>query len=343
MENHMADTRPAPAANTEEGSILDAQNALLGLLESEDQPAAEEAPPTEVDESTDDPDLSAEAVSEDEPVEEESEEADSEDEEPEEDEEEPLYAVRVDGEEQEVTLDELLKGYSRQSAFTKKTQELSEERKQIEALQTQYNQDMQQIQAERQQYAQHLQQIIENSNLSQYANVDWERLKTEDPIAFLEKKEEFREAQEKIARVQQQQQQATARNQAEAQQQWQESLKTEHAALVEKLPEWGDPDKQKPLAGELRSYASSQGFQDAEIESLIDHRSFIILNKARLYDELQKSDPKTKKIRNKPRVIRSGKGAGKPEKTTKRTAMRNRLKESGHVNDAAALLENLIS
>ena len=87
----MADTRPAPAANTEEGSILSAQNALLGLLESEDQPAAEEAPPTEVDESTDDPDLSAEAVSEDEPVEEdsveeESEEAESEDEEPEEDE-----------------------------------------------------------------------------------------------------------------------------------------------------------------------------------------------------------------------------------------------------------------
>ena len=348
MENHMADTRPAPAANTEEGSILDAQNALLGLLESEDQPVVEEAPPPEVDESTDDPDLSAEAVSEDEPVEEdsveeESEEAESEDEEPEEDEEEPLYAVRVDGEEQEVTLDELLKGYSRQSAFTKKTQELSEERKQIEALQTQYTQDMQQIQAERQQYAQHLQQIIENSNLSQYANVDWERLKTEDPIAFLEKKEEFREAQEKIARVQQQQQQATARNQAEAQQQWQESLKTEHTALVEKLPEWGDPDKQKTLAGELRSYASSQGFSDPEIESLIDHRSFVVLNKARLYDELQKSDPKTKKIRNKPRVIRSGKGAGKPEKTTKRTAMRNRLKESGHVNDAAALLENLIS
>ena len=342
MANHMADTPNAPAANTEEGSILEAQNALLGLLESEDQPKAEEAPPTEVDESTDDPDESVEAVSEDEPVEEDSEEAESEDEEPEDD-EELLFAVRVDGEEQEVTLDELLKGYSRQSAFTKKTQDLAEERKQIEALQTQYNQDMQQIQAERQQYAQHLQQIIENSGLDQYANVDWERLKTEDPIAFLEKKEEFREAQEKIVRVQQHQQQATARNQAEAQQQWQESVNQEHVALVEKLPEWGDPDKQKTLAGELRSYASSQGFQDAEIESMIDHRSFIILNKARLYDELQKSDPKTKKIRNKPRVIRSGKGAGKPEKTTKRTAMRNRLKESGHVNDAAALLENLIS
>ena len=337
----MADTQAAPAVNTEEGSVLEAQNALLGLLDSQEPPAAEEAPPTEVDESTDDPEESVEAVSEDEDSEEEFE---SDEEVEEEDEEEPLYAVKVDGEEQEVTLDELLKGYSRQSAFTKKTQELSEERKQIEALQSQYNQEMQQIQTERQQYAQHLQSIIENSNLDQFANVDWDRLRTEDPIGFLEKKEEFREAQEKIAQVQQRQQQVAARTQAETQKQWQEAVNTEHAALVEKMPEWGEPEKQQKLATELRSYASSQGFTDPEIENLIDHRSFIILNKARLYDELQKSDPKTKKIRNKPRVIRSGKGANpKADKNTKRTAMRNRLKESGHVNDAAMLLENLIS
>ena len=340
----MADTPTAPAVNTDEGSILEAQNALLGLLDSEEQPKTEEAPPTEVDESTeDDPDLSAEAVSEDEPEEDDSEE-ESEDEEPEEDEEEPLYAVRVDGEEQEVTLDELLKGYSRQSAFTKKTQDLAEERKQIEALQGQYTQEMQQIQSERQQYSQYLQSVIENSNLDQFANVDWERLKTEDPISFLEKKEELREAQEKVAHVQREQHQAAAKNDAVAKQQWQESVRQEHGKLVEKLPEWGDPVKQKELAGELRSYASSAGFQDAEIESLIDHRSFIILNKARLYDELQKSNPKAKKLKNKPKVIRSGKGtSAKSETKAKRTAMRNRLKESGHVNDAAALLEDLIT
>ncbi len=340
----MADTPTAPAVNTDEGSILEAQNALLGLLDSEEQPKTEEAPPTEVDESTeDDPDLSAEAVSEDEPEEDDSEE-ESEDEEPEEDEEEPLYAVRVDGEEQEVTLDELLKGYSRQSAFTKKTQDLAEERKQIEALQGQYNQEMQQIQSERQQYSQYLQSVIENSNLDQFANVDWERLKSEDPIEFVTKREELREAQEKIAHVQREQHQAAAKNDAVAKQQWQESVKQEHGKLVEKLPEWGDPVKQKELAGELRSYASSVGFQEAEIESLIDHRSFIVLNKARLYDELQKSNPKAKKLKNKPKVIRSGKGtSAKSETKAKRTAMRNRLKESGHVNDAAALLEDLIT
>jgi len=342
----MADTPTAPAVNTDEGSILEAQNALLGLLDSEEQPITEEAPPTELDESTDDdPDESPEAVSEDEPEEDDSEE-ESEDEELEEDDsdEELLFAVKVDGAEEEVTLDELLKGYSRQSAFTKKTQELSEERKQIEALQGQYTQEMQQIQSERQQYSQYLQSVIENSNLDQFANVDWERLKTEDPIEFVTKREELREAQEKIAHVQREQHQAAAKNEVVAKQQWQESVKQEHGKLVEKLPEWGDPVKQKELAGELRSYASSVGFQEAEIESLIDHRSFIVLNKARLYDELQKSNPKAKKLKNKPKVIRSGKGtSAKSETKAKRTAMRNRLKESGHVNDAAALLEDLIT
>lgn len=346
----MADTQEAPALNeapvlTDEGSIASAHQALLGLLDSQESPEAEEAAPTEEElaSTEEDPDESPEAVSEDESESEEDEEESEDEESEEEDEEEPVYAVKVDGEEIEVSLDELLKGYSRNSSFTRKSQALAEDRKQMESLQAQYNSEMQQIQAERQQYAQQLQSMIENSNLDAFANVDWERLKAEDPIEFVTKREEFREAQEKIAKVQQQQQAAIQKNEAAAQQQWQESVKTEHAALVEKLPEWGDPDKQKVLAGELRSYASSAGFQDAEIESLIDHRSFIVLNKARLYDEMMKANPKAKKLKNKPKVIRGSKAAtAKSESKSKRAALRNRLSETGHVNDAAALLEDYI-
>jgi predicted ribosome quality control (RQC) complex YloA/Tae2 family protein len=43
-----------------------------------------------------------------------------------------LYKVTVDGQEQEVTLDELMKGYSRQSDYTRKTEKLSQERKSLE-------------------------------------------------------------------------------------------------------------------------------------------------------------------------------------------------------------------
>lgn len=43
----------------------------------------------------------------------------------------PLYKVKVNGEEKEVPLDEILAGYMRQQDYTRKTQELAEQRKNI--------------------------------------------------------------------------------------------------------------------------------------------------------------------------------------------------------------------
>lgn len=48
--------------------------------------------------------------------------------------EEPKYKVKVDGQEVEVTQEELLRGYMRQSDYTRKTQQLAEQRQQIEQL-----------------------------------------------------------------------------------------------------------------------------------------------------------------------------------------------------------------
>ena len=56
----------------------------------------------------------------------------SEEDEIETDDEQELIAIKVDGEEIEVTLDELKSGYSRQKDYTKKTQEISNQRKDLE-------------------------------------------------------------------------------------------------------------------------------------------------------------------------------------------------------------------
>ena len=37
-------------------------------------------------------------------------------------------------------------------------------------------------------------------------------------------------------------------------------LKVEKSKLVEALPDWGEPEKQKELATNLQSYAKEQGF-----------------------------------------------------------------------------------
>jgi len=342
----MADMQEAPQIavpdeSAHEGSLIEAQNALLKMMEPvEETPETEEEQPTEEEES--------QPEEEDESLEEESEETSGEDSEEadEEVEEDLLYAVTVNGVEQEVTLEELMKGYSRQSDYTKKTQEVSQERKQIESLQQKYNSEVAQIQSERQQYMDNLQQIISNSagEMEKFTNVDWTSLKESDPIEYVTKREELREAQEKIQSFKNEQQVVFQKQMKDTESMRKTVMEEEHKKLVSAIPEWSDPNEQKKLASNLRAYGLEQGFSAEELGSLIDHRSVLVLIKALKYDQMQNSDVKSKKLKNKPKVIRAGKGRSK-ETDSKRlhTAKMKRLQQTGHVNDAASLLEDMFN
>ena len=343
----MADKQTAPLP-VEAGSIVEAQSAILGLLEPEEAtPETQESAPTEdVEESTEE---TQDEPLEEEVLEDESEEDESEEEESEEDEveEEPeVYAVKVDGEELEVSLEELVQGYSRHSDYTRKTQELASQRDNMAQMQQQWASEISQAQAERQQYMEAIGQFVQQSmvGLEQYASVDWESLREEDPIAFVTKKEEFRDAQERVRQAQAQQGVEAEKQKQEFAKIKQMALQEEHKKLVAAVPEWNEPEKRGELAKELSSYALSQGFKQEELQELIDHRSLIVLMKAQKYDTLQNSDVKAKKIKNKPKVIRSGKGTNKKADTAKakRIASMKRLKESGHVDDSVALFEDFV-
>ena len=342
----MADKQPAPQAHEDQlqpGSLWEAQEAILKMTEPEGEtPETEEAKPTEEEES--------QPVAEDESFEEETEEeeepeGEEESEETEGEEEEELYAVTVNGEEVAVSLDELLSGYSRQSDYTRKTQEIARERKGMEELQQQYNSHVAQIQQERQQYVEALTNMIssQGSELEQYSNIDWDALRESDPIEYVTAKEQYREAQERVQGMQYQQQQAAQAQQAEMTKAHHQMVQAERGKLVEALPEWRDPDKRKELTENLQSYARDQGFSQQELNSLVDHRSVLVLLKAQKYDQLQKSDVKSKKLKNKPKMIRSGKGKSTSGSTkSKRTAQMKRLRQSGRVDDATALLEDFV-
>ena len=343
----MADTQEAPQVaevdvTAPDGSLEEAQNALLKMLEpAEETPETEEAQPTEEEES--------QPEEEDESLEVESEESEEDDDDYEgtdnrEVEGEDLYAVTVNGEEQTIPLDELLKGYSRQSDYTKKTQEVSEQRKEVETLKSQYQAEMNQIQSERGHYVEALQALLDGSmgTLDEFANVNWEELKRDDPIEFVTKKEEFREKQEKMQAVQRDQQIAQQRQTEEYKKLHKEALDGEHSALAGKLPDWKDDQKRSKIKKQVREYALGQGFNEEEIKGLVDHRSILVLLKASKYDNMTNSDVKAKKLKNKPRVIRSGSGVrGTEEKRSQRKTKMKRLQQSGHVDDAASLLEDM--
>ena len=280
MVDNRADPQIVGELAQDPGSIGAAQEALLGLLDSQEKPEKEEAKPSE--EVTEDVEQEepeeAEETDEAEEVEEaeeeeaaddtdESEESEEEEAEDEEIEETALYTVRVNGEDVEVTEDELVRGYSSQSDYTKNTQELAEYRKQLDNGAQHLQNEIAQTQAARQEYVNAMSQAIEsNYGIAKlFENTDWERLKVEDREEYLTKRDEYREVQDKIRDLQTKQRGAYEQQNREMQAQHQKVLEEEHAKMVQILPEWGEPETQRAIAKSIGEFALSRGYSQEEL------------------------------------------------------------------------------
>jgi len=333
----------------QEGSAEEATNKILGLWESEnDQPTDEETDTTEseeeVVEETESDEVENEEVSEEEA---ESEvEEDEESEEPEEEEveetetEDTSYLIKVDGEEYEVNLEELKAGYQRQSDYTRKSQALAEGRKENEAIQT----ERIKLEQERQMYANGLQMLKDQQQdkLNEFSNVDWENLKEEDPYAYMLKKDEYRDAQDKVQNAAQQQQIVQQQQQQHAASSRADFVQNQFSALVEALPEWNDDSS--TIKADVRKFAISAGYAPEEVDQLADHRSVLILKKAMEFDKLtSKVATKKKAVKKVPKVQKSGRGKVKAEsQAAADKKKRARLRKSGHQDDAASLFYDML-
>jgi hypothetical protein len=327
------------------GSSEEAANQILSMWDSEEQTANEETEAT-VDEEVVEDTQEAEEVEEEAPeekgqAEEETEEEVEEEEETEIVAEEDLkYTIKVDGEELEVGIEELKNGYQRQADYTRKSQALAEQRKETEQIQS----ERMQLEQERQMYANGLQMLQEqqNAKLQEFNSVDWDTLKNEDPYAYMIKKEEFREAQEKVQNVAQQQQYIQQEQMQQQQAAKANFIRTEYARLVEALPEWEDKDS--TIKKDIREYASTVGFRPEEIDQLADHRSVLVIKKAMEYDKLTKKvAPKKKAVKKVPKVQKSGRGNSKEDsKVDAIKKKRARLQKSGKQDDAASVFYDML-
>jgi hypothetical protein len=267
-----------------------------------------------------------------------------------EDEDEPestVYTVKVNGQDVEVSEDELIKGYSRQQDYTQKTQQLAEYKRQMDVAAQQMQQEVSKTQQMRSQYVDALSTAIDTNyaHLQQYANVDWETLKSQDKEEYLTKRDEYRQAQEGIQELQSKAQEAQQYQEQEMQVQHQQVLQEEHAKMVSILPEWNDPDTQRAIAKTVSEFALSKGYTQEELSQLVDHRSILVLMQAKAYEDMTRKqhEIRAKKVKNKPQVIKT---KAKREKSEigkgKRKAKLQRLQQTGHVDDAASLLEDLL-
>ena len=237
----------------------------------------------------------------------------------------PTYKVKVDGEEVEVPLDELLNGYSRTSDYTRKTQQIAEQRKAAEA-------EAEAARVEREQYKQGLEAL--KSQIMSVAEPDWDRLMQEDPIEFVKQKELFRDRKEKLAALQAEQYRVSQRDAAEQQKRLAQLVNEEQAKLVTLIPEWSDGTKAKAEKEKIVEYGLSIGFSQEELNSLYDSRAVLALRQGMLYRDMV-ANAKVKKENVK--VSPTPKpGTLKPNSQARTAAeAKERLRATGKVDDFA--------
>jgi chromosome segregation ATPase len=244
------------------------------------------------------------------------------------------YTVKVDGEEYEVTLDELRDGYQRQADYTRKSQSLAEQRKAYEA-------NLQAVQNERNQYAQVLQQMSENENyaLKQFEDINWKELKDEDPMEYMEKRLEYQEAKDRVTQINSERARVHHQNEQEFTQVMSQKVREEAELLSKALPEYSAPGS--TLKTDLRNYALSLGFPENEVDAISDHKVVLVLHKAMMQDSATKG---VKKVKTAPKVVKSGTPQTKSQRVKRVTqAKRERLAKTGHAKDAADVFLDLIT
>jgi hypothetical protein len=328
----MSETTMTPEDGSGTLTVGQAANAFEGLMNT---PANSQ----EESEGVEQESLEAEAP-EAEPQEEEVEATEEEQEDTEtEEEEQPRYKVKAAGEEKEVTLDELVKGYQLGADYTKKTTEVAEQRKAVEAD----RQAIEEAKYARDTYAQRL-QAIEEFIVAQSPQEDLNLLKENDPIGYAVKVAELSERKDQLQAIRAEQYRIAQVQQSEQARAMSDRVAQEASKLAQVLPEFSDPAKGDNFRKEIRSYGKTLGFTDEELSQVYDSRHVLTLQKAMMYDKLQKSKPAiTKKVNEAPRMLRAGtSGGNKQSDAQKLTQQKTQLRNSGKVRDAAALFEQFL-
>ena len=249
--------------------------------------------------------------------------------------EEPnLHRLKVNGQEIEVSLDELKAGYSRDSDYRQKTHNLGIEKRELDNQKESLRQTYETRLSE-------LNELIATADATvrqEQGSEDLQKLWEEDPTAAARLDYQIRQRNRQLDDV---------RTKAkEAQQaQYDEFLHTQRELAATKIPEYNDPNKADQFKLNMRNSLRSYGFNDQEIGSLADHRFLMVAKDAMNYKSLKDKKPIVqKKVANAPKVVKAG--VAKSSTSSGREGIRNkinRLGKTGHLKDAQSAILDMIN
>ena len=260
------------------------------------------------------------------------------------------FTLTIDGEERQVSVDELVQSYQIDGAARKRLQEATEMR--TRAVEEGRAEGMSSASAEietgRTEITQQRAQLGELIGLvgpqlfAPRVNRPDPSMEHSDPIGFLTDMERWRQDQGRIQGLQQQLSAATIQQREQVEDQKAQAMANNRHQLSTKRPDLADPTKQAAFTQNVRVAQEAVGFTNAEVNAFPDHRGLLILDMLgeRLAREQAGGPDPAQRVLAKTKTPMAPQAVQyKRTKVQKqRRADHDRAKKSGDYRDVAKLL-----
>lgn len=251
-----------------------------------------------------------------------------------------LVSVKVNGEISHVPMMDVIASYQLQKHVNGKSMQLSEQMKTLAADKAALYSESQNRLA----VMEKMTEALEAQFAQQYQQVDWQRLRHENPAEFVALQKDYENLvaglnNAKQVTIQQRQQIEMMQEQRNAIAM--DQYIGEQAVLVlQNIPEWVDPAVRQAETSSMRTFLASQyGFSDEELDSVVDARHVSIIRDAMAYrNGMKVADQKTQKP--VPKFQKAGRPAAAMAQMRDVKSRRSSLKATGSIDDAASLIES---
>lgn len=234
--------------------------------------------------------------------------------------------VKVDGVEETVGMEALVKGYQTDKHNANTGKALSGERKQFEADRESVVQEY----TKRLEDVQGLTQYLNKTLVKEFDGVNWEQLKLEDPAQYAADMMDFQARQAEIQKVHgaigQEREWQNQQNQQKDNAQSDEYLEKQIGRMIDNNPSWKDEAVLKTAFNEMSDFTvETYGFTSDEFNGVVDSRLIELIKDAQKYRKGQKVA--SRKISKKvPKFQKPG--SGKMKRVSKLDKLTKRAKAS---------------
>jgi len=243
-----------------------------------------------------------------------------------------LHTVKINGKEENWTLDQLKQSAAGQGYINQRMQEVAK-------LEKAYKEQTAAL-AQQQQQQLEFYQKAQQTGFSEPTPPSKE-LFNNDPIAYMEAKLSYDEAKAEHDTKVQQFQQMQKQQEQQQQQQLQAFTQQQTQLLAEKLPDIADPQKGEVIKKGLMEVGEHYGFSQQELESVRDHRYILAMYDAMRFRKLlQKRGKATSKKQSIAPVKAGAKKTPNVGKAKARKQKQDRLRKTGSIDDAVDLILN---